>query len=57
MEPRKEAAQYYLDWCKELLLASSSDKERYATDDQRDGVESLYRRAIEFYEELLVNAR
>jgi hypothetical protein len=56
MEPRKDAAQYYLDWCKELLSASSSDKDRYETDDQREGVESLYRRAIEFYENLLIDA-
>ena len=50
MEPSKEAAQYYLNWCKELLAASSSDKDRYATEEQREEVESLYRRAIEFYE-------
>jgi len=56
MKPRKDAAQYYLDWCKELLAASSADKERYDTGKQREEVESLYRRAIAFYENLAASA-
>jgi hypothetical protein len=57
MKPHKDAAQYYLDWCKELLASSSADKERYATDRQREEVESLYRRAMFFYENLVASAR
>lgn len=56
MKPRRDAAQYYLDWCKELLATSSADKERYATDEQREAVESLYRRAIAFYESRVASA-
>jgi hypothetical protein len=50
MKPRRDAAKYYLGWCKELLAVSSADKERYATGEQKEEVESLYRRAIAFYE-------
>ena len=50
MKPRRDAAEYYLDWCKELLAASSADRERYATNGQREEIESLYRRAIALYE-------
>ena len=53
MKPRKDDAKYYLDWCKELLAMSTADKERYETDQQREEVESLYRRAIAFYENLV----
>jgi hypothetical protein len=56
MKPHREAAQYYLAWCRELLAASVADKERYATDKQREEVESLYRRAISFYEKLGASA-
>ena len=56
MRPRRDAARYYMDWCKELLAASSADKERYETDEQREEVESLYRRAIAFYEDIAAPA-
>jgi hypothetical protein len=56
MKPRRDAAQYYMDWCKELLAASSADKERFKTDEQREEVESLYRRAIGFYEDMAASA-
>lgn len=49
---RKESALFYANWCKELLAMSTSDKERYATIIQREEVESLYRRAINLYENL-----
>lgn len=52
MLPDKNAAQYYEDWCRELLAASSSHKNRYETNEQRKEVESLYNQAIEFYESL-----
>lgn len=52
MKPKRDAALYYLEWCRELLTASSSDRERYATDKQREEVEALYRKAIAFYENL-----
>jgi len=55
MKPRRDAAQYYLNWCRELLSASSADEKRYATDEQREEVESLYRRAISFYENLVAS--
>jgi len=52
MKPCRDAATYYANWCKELLTASSADRKRFATDEQREDVESLYRRAIAFYENL-----
>jgi hypothetical protein len=52
MKPRRDDAIYYQKWCQELLSASLADKERYATSEQREEVESLYRRAIAFYREL-----
>ena len=55
MKPRKDAAQYYLDWCRELLAASSADKERYARDEQRAEVESSYQSAVDFYRELVAS--
>jgi len=55
MKPRKDDAKYYLDWCRELLKASSGDKDRYADDSQRLEVESTYRQAIAFYEGLLAS--
>ena len=56
MKPHRDAAQYYLDWCRELLAASAADKERYETDEQREEVESLYRRAIAFYRDMAASA-
>jgi len=50
MKPRKESALYYADWCKELLEMSVADKNRYTTSVHREEVESIYRRAIAFYE-------
>lgn len=53
MKPRLDSARYYMDWCNELLSASSADRERYQTSRQREEVESLYRRAIAFYQSFL----
>jgi len=53
MEPRKDSALYYADWCKELLQISKADKGRYIANLQREEVESLYRRAIVFYEKMI----
>ncbi|MFC1716968.1 CehA/McbA family metallohydrolase [Candidatus Poribacteria bacterium] len=52
MKPRKDDAVYYRKWCQELLSASLADRERYVTSEQRDEVETLYRRAATFYREL-----
>ena len=52
MKPRREAADYYRNWCQELLANSAGDEERYASVAEREAVESLYREAVEFYEEL-----
>jgi len=52
IKPVYSSAMYYLNWCKELLDESLNDKERYVTDIQREEVESLYRSAIKFYENL-----
>jgi hypothetical protein len=54
MKPHKDSALYYVDWCEELLEKSKADKDRYITNVQREAVESLYRRAITFYEGLLL---
>jgi hypothetical protein len=54
MKPHKDSALYYVDWCEELLEMSKADKDRYVTNVQREAVESLYRRAITFYEGLLL---
>jgi hypothetical protein len=53
MKPNRDSAMYYANWCKELLEMSKSDKDRYITNVQREEVESLYRRAITFYEKML----
>lgn len=53
MTPRKESALFYANWCKELLEMSVADKERYTTQIHREEVESLYRRAIIFYESFM----
>jgi TolB protein len=50
MKPRKESALYYANWCKELLEMSVADRNRYTTQVHREEVESIYRRAIAFYE-------
>jgi len=50
MRPRKESSLFYANWCKELLEMSVADKNRYTTHIQREEVESIYRRAIAFYE-------
>jgi TolB protein len=50
MKPRKESALYYANWCKELLEMSVANKNRYTTNVHREEVESIYRRAIAFYE-------
>jgi len=53
MKPRKESALYYANWCKELLEMSVAEKNRYPTNLHREEVESIYRRAIAFYEGFL----
>lgn len=53
MKPKKDDARYYMKWCQELLSQSLADKERYVTSEQREEVETLYRRAIAFYREFL----
>ena len=52
MSPKKDDSIYYQKWCQELLTASLADRERYATSEQREEVEFLYRDAIAFYREL-----
>jgi hypothetical protein len=52
MEPRRESATFYADWCKELLSASERDEKRYENPNQRNEVEGIYRQAIAFYERL-----
>ena len=56
MKPKKDDAVYYRKWCQELLSASLADKERYVTSEQREEVETLYRRAATFYRELAASA-
>ena len=56
MKPRAEAAEFYLDWCRELLSASLADKSRYLNSKQREAVEFLYRRSTDFYRDLLTKA-
>lgn len=56
MKPRKDDAIYYRKWCQELLADSLADKSRYVTSEQREEVETLYRRAATFYRELAVSA-
>lgn len=53
MKPHRDSAIYYADWCKELLEMSKADKDRFITNVQREEVESLYRRAITFYENMI----
>ncbi len=53
MKPRRESALYYVNWCKELLANSESDKNRYLTNKHREEVESLYLRALKYYEDML----
>ncbi|MEK7395323.1 MAG: CehA/McbA family metallohydrolase [Candidatus Poribacteria bacterium] len=53
MSPRKDSALFYANWCKELLAISKADKDRYITNVHREEVESLYRHAIAFYENLI----
>jgi hypothetical protein len=57
MKPRKDAAQYYLKWCQELLSASLAERDRYVTDQHRAEVESLYRQATTFYRNLIASAK
>ena len=52
MSPRKDSALFYANWCKELLAISKAEKDRYITNVHREEVESLYRQAIAFYENL-----
>ncbi|MBI1926011.1 CehA/McbA family metallohydrolase [Candidatus Poribacteria bacterium] len=53
MLPRRGSAQFYADWCRELLDASERDEKRYENQNQRNEVEGVYRQAIAFYERLV----
>ena len=53
MRPRRESAQFYADWCEELLAESAADEERYGSEKERREVETLYQEAIDFYRGLM----
>jgi hypothetical protein len=57
MKPKTESALFYLEWCNLLLASSRNDEGRYEKNSHRLKVENTYKKAIEFYKELLKKSK
>ncbi len=56
MNPSPEDAEFYLNWCRELLERSIQDDRRYGDEKERVEVQESYRRAMNIYANILQNS-